>query len=87
METKHTKGDWEAYYSEFFKTFSIHNDLTSTLICHLNSSSEEAEANAKLIAAAPELLEALIALINANPRGVDKKITNQAIEAIKKATE
>jgi hypothetical protein len=51
------------------------------------------EANAKLIAAAPELFEALVEIlkergtdINENINGYDR-ITQKAISAIKKATE
>ena len=59
METKHTKGEW--------KTFIDENDIiieTSEKVDAIASiiggvGYKEDEANAKLIAAAPELLEAL----------------------------
>jgi hypothetical protein len=57
---KHTKGEWEA--RESYKGWSIHpKDLTSVVAdIQMRVSEIEAEANAKLIAAAPELLDALL---------------------------
>lgn len=61
MTTKHTKGEWKSN-----GTFiSDESDVIAT--CFVNTKTryighKEAEANAKLIAAAPELLEALIIL-------------------------
>jgi hypothetical protein len=59
------------------------------LLCHLKGNdqqAEEAEANAKLIAAAPDLLEALQELTQAGD--IDHYITsyNKAKQAIQKAT-
>ena len=71
MKTKHTKGNWTAAKNTVF--WEVHTDLKekhlslNILLCgedkknrltdlHLT---EENEANAKLIAAAPDLLEAL----------------------------
>lgn len=56
---KYTQGEWMRYKG------NIVTKSTSTLIdyecniCKLNENLDEAEANAKLIAAAPELLEQL----------------------------
>ena len=52
---------------------------------YVNISDEEAEANAKLIAAAPELLEALIEVVRISDR--NHIAWNRAKEVIKKATE
>lgn len=57
METKHTKGNWNASFNE--NGFAVITDDVTICINGENGLSEN-EANAKLIAAAPELLEALI---------------------------
>lgn len=72
-QTKHTPGPWSVLWSS--NTFpSIHAGPTSvpvaSLYAHTPSRSdrdifENAEANARLIAAAPELLEALNGIQNA----------------------
>lgn len=70
MKTKHTKGEWSV---DGFNTTSVItniNGYTKICDCHIagiigNDALqylEENKANAKLIAAAPELLEALIKL-------------------------
>lgn len=60
METKHTKGEWESkeiftdtgsYFKVISGGISICNIITRNM--------EEAEYNAKLIAASPEMLESL----------------------------
>ena len=59
-----TKGKWKVINIELFdySTCAVGNDKTS--VCHLfyegRKITEEAKANAKLIAAAPNLLEALL---------------------------
>ena len=63
METKHTKGQWQAQTTKPFiaKVVAFRNgDKLEITQSATNLSDEEADANAKLIAAAPELLEALI---------------------------
>ena len=73
---KHTKGKWMVAKSGKFR-YEVISDkphdsrmgyIDETLICTLfypeTSSDEEIEANAKLIAVAPELLEALQVLMN-----------------------
>ncbi len=67
QETKHTKGKWVARFNEsekFGDHYTIHTDSKNTCafirtLCKSDISIEEAKANAKLIEAAPEMLEAL----------------------------
>ena len=61
MKTKHTKGEWKIY--ELQKAYHINANYT-----HVASLTRidmpKAEANAKLIASAPELLDACITLLH-----------------------
>jgi hypothetical protein len=92
MKTKHTKGKWETQGSldniEVIVKTSI--DGLYSRIAHVANwdqyppNYEEAEANAKLIAAAPELLETLIEILEL---GANISIQELAHKAIKKATE
>jgi len=100
MKTKHTLGKWIVVDSGG-KVISQTTEETYSDICTLADRplaiSPEVEANAKLIAAAPELLEALSDLIEkVSPYiyklGVKKGFSElvsleQAKKAIKKATE
>lgn len=66
MKTKHTAGDWKATKID---NGSISHVITSdsVIVANVNdlpNTFGSNEANAKLIAAAPELLEALQAIVN-----------------------
>lgn len=68
MKTKHTPGPWLAYYGSSEELVTI-IDSQNEDICELapfvdDYSEEEMNANAKLMAAAPEMLEALNAIMN-----------------------
>jgi hypothetical protein len=92
METKHTQGEWEVEN----KT-SAHGDYfvvkSNTIsICNITTRNyEQSEYNAKLIAAAPNLLEALksalasLLALTGNPTEEWEEV-KQAKDAIKKAT-
>lgn len=89
METKHTKGEWEvANKNEQKKWFNISSPsgiIARSFYGELEPIvyDYEAEANAKLIAAAPDLLEALQSALPY----LHKETRIKAEQAIKKATE
>jgi hypothetical protein len=56
MNTKHTSGTWHAKDGQIYPT---ETGKTLAIIPYYDKDNEEEEANAKLIAAAPELLKAL----------------------------
>lgn len=99
METKFTKGEW-SYYQHTPRTFIVGSDKENRqrIIeviaddCLSNRCSvEEAEANAKLIAAAPDLLEIAMELFKtmSNDSHCVNKYASELMDldkAIKKAT-
>jgi len=81
---KHTKGPWRI--SSFGAVLG--SDTTGTTICDINEAmlnsgfshvKSEAEANAKLIAAAPELLKALELMVNNYEKYKSNGAENQAL--------
>ena len=94
MKTKHTPGNWEIK-DIYFPGTKVHKGLhifsnqkyDDREICDMwGSATEEGQANAKLIAAAPDLLEALMNIENDDNR-IPSKIWEMRNQAIKKATE
>lgn len=98
MEIKHTKSPW--IQSEFNPQNIVTSEdpMKSTTICIISGNvkrEEEIMANAKLIAAAPELLKAISDIIESidNDYGAFKAVDKDSLyikyarEAIKKATE
>ncbi len=58
---KHTPGPWDAHHHESTDTYTIHvagRSWESWAIAHVGDCTQD-EANARLIAAAPDLLDAL----------------------------
>ena len=98
METKFTKGNWviestkmkgtEIVVQTVVKTNLPVDGLKSPIICDIYGyMTEEGKSNAKLIAAAPDLLEAIIELYDSLPDGYTSKCLPKVRTAIKKATE
>lgn len=89
METKHTKGEWTATQTSISDSNGvIATTYVNTVKRYIGK--QEVEANAKLIAAAPDLLEALNDLVswaNIKDGSNYKYLRDNAINAIKKATE
>ncbi len=94
-EVKHTPGPWKINETDYSNAYGIEcevNGIQHTVctdqFCYPNFKKDrdpEKLANAKLIAAAPELLEALQDIIKISDRKHDA--WDKAKEAIKKATE
>lgn len=90
MEAKHTPGPWKIEPELFKYYFQITSEKSKVASCHAGSNkqtdekSDELCANARLIAAAPDLLEALQLLIAAER--ISAKDGATACAAIKKAT-
>ena len=75
MKTQHTQGEWKAVFQEGrFPQVECENFDQGTINCCSATSFQENAANAKLIAAAPELLEEHIS---------DLPLLRQAIDYIK----
>lgn len=58
-QTKHTQGPWRTSLTEGQRAWNVSSEATGRTVAIVSDWSPEAEANARLIAAAPELLEAL----------------------------
>ena len=85
METRHTQGEWKTYESEnVAMPFEIVSE--GTKIARIVNETE-AEANAKLIAAAPELLKQLKVAVSILKESGITRGQDQMEQVIKKATE
>jgi len=104
MKTKHTQGEWDYCPTQIDPkkhNFSIITNGGTSVIADIyrkrswdgeksTEDKEQSEANAKLIAAAPELLEALKMLMHPNDMNdisFELRARKMAKETIKKATE
>lgn len=99
MKSKHTKGEWsfrKSYDKEYKQdTFCIDIFMNGSGVSEVATiwasyDDKQAEANAKLIAAAPELLDVVTRLIlfseASEEPAVSREILTKAYRAIKKAT-
>ena len=93
METKHTPGPWKVHFVQNAHTYAVY-DKTETMrhIAEVSTpfgvdGDRIGHANARLIAAAPDLLEALYQIATYDPTKWDAvTLGNIAREAIVKAT-
>lgn len=88
METKHTPGPWAVYQSRGNSRLRVMSDAVPYDVATMNhAGNDEAEAaNAHLIAAAPEMLDALRYMVaNAEAEGWSGLMLGDARTAISKA--
>lgn len=91
---KHTKGNWQIMWGNYTHYATINSNITKR-ICTVDLSEgytpiDEARANVKLIAAAPDMLQKLIELkkeLSEIKLNKIQDICNEITEVIKKATE
>lgn len=85
-ETKHTPGPWQA--NKWAPGYSISAPDSQYTVCNL-SDCNNAEANARLIAAAPDMLEACQQIINDSDmdaiHGAGRSVTHDAIDKVRAA--
>lgn len=82
---KGTKGKWQ--FVRYEKTFTIETfGITNWTILQTITNEPQDEANAKLIARAPEMLEMLESLINESDDIIHPEIKKDILNLIKKAT-
>jgi len=79
---KHTKGPWIITEEGFISQECEETNLIASPHCSKNIDEDEREANAKLIAAAPELLEALKKALPYVSEFPNTKENNQIMELI-----
>lgn len=87
MEFKGTKGEW--INNVFNIQVNPNEPIKTSTVCRVYGNDEESIANAKLISAAPELLESLKDLIewaNIKDGSPSQYLRDKALSAIKKAT-
>lgn len=92
MQTTHTPGPWQYSPCEITGRYSIYHNGPVAYCGDTTASPGDGEANARLIAAAPELLAALVALVGEADLGEvdldddDRAKLDVARAAIAKAT-
>ena len=83
MKTNHTKGKWQIINRPAFTEITVGTkDLYICTVLSIDIEDEEAEANAELIAAAPELLQMVY-----NLKNCIKRLTQDNLTQFEKDTE
>lgn len=93
-QTKHTPGPWEVKHSESKPAFNVvgkylggkYKIARCPYIADVKVEKEEAEANAKLIAAAPDMIEILKEVLPYLIGGIHIRLSLKVDAIIKKAT-
>lgn len=87
MKTKHTPGPWTLHYP-VGHDFHVGNTVYNVASIFELNDLEEQEANAKIIAASPIMLDALVRVVEGYEGGeyTADQVVRFAKEAIKKAT-
>lgn len=92
MKTKHTKGPWKKHLTGIPHTMIILNEEKHIATLEVNGiKQDEVEANARLIAAAPEMLEALEEFLDItlgssyDPNSATDRAVKKAEAVLKKA--
>lgn len=84
MTTQHTPGPWEINGDQYVESLSLDTPLS---ICMLADCGEATESNGALIAAAPDLLDALRDLVAVTEQTYDNRHElAAALDAIERAT-
>jgi len=84
MESKHTKGEWNYCLNWDDKSIEI-GTFELENIALVSRAYDEAEANAKLIAAAPEMFDELVKIMETYDKGTETYI--RVTELLTKITE
>jgi len=80
--SKHTQGQWVINKDNSISTNSFDKVLIAQ-VCSANNNDQEQKSNAKLIAAAPELLEALEAALAFIPKDCQDYFKSTILKATK----
>ena len=87
MKTKHTQGEWEIEHGISYHFIRANEKPVAMIDSLPKTALPECEANANLIAAAPELLEALIGVQKwAESLDLSNPVLAKAWKSIQKAT-
>ncbi len=82
---QHTQGPWRVRVRPNGFSVVDPGGLIASVDCDLTPARQE--ANSRLIAAAPDLLDALVVLLDATEDSIGKRFRDRAKRAIAKATE
>lgn len=85
MKTKHTKGEWGIRFKRRIGYNASHTIIyadkegIAEIICEFDGQNKQIEANAKLIAAAPELLKGLMEIKKSLEGDVSERVIDNCI--------
>ena len=82
---QHTPGPWKI--DDDFKTSTVITDDTDMVICRIHGSGPSADADGRLIAAAPDLLEALKRFVKVMDESYDYQVSSEVLRLREAANE